>query len=144
VAEIAALCGFPGKPAFARVLEPNSAKRVFEEGQTVSFACDHGFYMKGKATRKCLPSGVWSNEIAVCDTTLSDLGKATSRESLSLYPPEAAIDSDVQTCFYSDRQKPRFWRLQLRATHRVIAVSLTIPFASNIQHIFHLKHTSSE
>ncbi|RWS04309.1 sushi: von Willebrand factor type A: EGF and pentraxin domain-containing protein 1-like protein, partial [Dinothrombium tinctorium] len=125
-------CGYPGRPAYGRILEPFSAKREYEEGESIHFGCNSGYFMQGSSTRTCLANGRWSNQMPVCDTTLSELGATASHESLSLYPPNLAIDGNVRTCFYSNRHKPRWWRVDLILTYKVLAVTVTVPFASNL------------
>ncbi|CAG2121924.1 unnamed protein product, partial [Medioppia subpectinata] len=67
-------------------------------------------------------------------TTLSPVGYTSSSEALSLYPPELAVDGNKRSCFYSNRRKPRWWRMDMGTPHTVISVSITVPFASSEHH----------
>jgi len=69
------------------------------------------------------------------DTTLSPIGYTSSSEALSLYPPDLAVDGNKRTCFYSNRRKPRWWRMDMGERTTVISVAITVPFAMSEQHI---------
>ena len=90
----------------------------------------------GHDSRRCLPNGMWSGDLPICDTTLSlEKMNASSRESLKLYPPQFAIDGNPRTCYYSGRSPPKYWRLDMGESKRVLSVALTVPFASSEQAI---------
>lgn len=117
----------------------------------VTFECDTGYYLLGSMTRTCLSNGTWSGHMPVCgkhylhSQTLSDdlkhcyfadqsvktLGLTSASEALLNYPPQLAADGNFRTCFFSNRRKPRWWRVELPKqtllNQSIISVALTLP-----------------
>lgn len=153
-----ATCGYPGSPRNGRVL--NLLER-YEEGMVVTFECDPEHFLLGPMTRTCLNNGTWSNQMPVCgrcstlifyqkflkiktilgidiiaDQSVKNLGLTSASEALNNYPPQLAIDGNFRTCFFSNRRKPRWWRVELPSTslknQSIVSVALTLPPISNL------------
>lgn len=124
----------------------------YEEGMVVTFECDVGFYLLGSMTRTCLSNGTWSGSMPVCgkhfiftnspsdvlnvdrhlaDQSVKALGLTSASEALLNYPPQLAADGNFRTCFFSNRRKPRWWRVELPKqtllNQSIISVALTLP-----------------
>ncbi|UXI20853.1 uncharacterized protein NH340_JMT06796 [Sarcoptes scabiei] len=123
-----ATCGYPGSPRNGRVL--NLLER-YEEGMVVTFECDPEHFLLGPMTRTCLNNGTWSNQMPVCDQSVKNLGLTSASEALNNYPPQLAIDGNFRTCFFSNRRKPRWWRVELPSNslknQSIVSVALTLP-----------------
>ncbi|GIY37993.1 uncharacterized protein CDAR_528201 [Caerostris darwini] len=118
-------CGYPGAPAFGR---PHPVKELYRPGDAVSFTCAHGHSLQGALQRVCLLNGTWAGQLPLCDRSLSSVDQqASSRQTLSLYSPENAIDGDPRTCTYTDKLRPRWIRVDMRKNQRVKAVAITVP-----------------
>lgn len=61
-----AMCGNPGRPAYGRFSLLTNVSSPYNEGDTVYYQCNSGYYMKGRAFRRCLSSGIWSGDLPVC------------------------------------------------------------------------------
>ncbi|KAI2803310.1 CUB and sushi domain-containing protein 1 [Blomia tropicalis] len=127
-AEIRAVCGFPGSPKNGRVLH---LLEKYEENMVVTFECDTGFYLLGTMTRTCQSNGTWSGDMPICDQSINILGQTAASEALNNYPPQLAVDGNFRTCFFSNRRKPRWWRVELpkqsMQNQSIISVALTLP-----------------
>lgn len=66
---------------------------------------------------------------------MKSLGQASASEALNNYPASLAIDSNFQTCFFSNRRKPRWWRVELppQQNHSILSVALTFPPISKFE-----------
>ena len=134
----AAVCGYPGQPAFGRISDPVNitfnSSTSFSEGDIVHYQCNSGYYMKGSDIRRCLPNGLWFGEPPICDTTLSmENMKSTASSSLKHFPPDLAMDGNIRTCFYSNRSPPKWWRLDMITTMKVLSVGISVPFTNTEQ-----------
>ena len=56
-------CGFPGRPDNGST---QSAEKFFYPGEEVTFECDGGFILFGKARRTCLDDGTWTDTLPEC------------------------------------------------------------------------------
>ncbi|XP_053203570.1 uncharacterized protein LOC128388218 [Panonychus citri] len=136
------LCGHPGRPAYGKLLTSSFTQSTYNYGDTVNYACEKGYYLRGRGSRTCLNNGKWSGGLPICDSPLQIYGESTSPESIKLYPPSLAIDNNPRTCFYSRRSKPREWTLDLMVKRKVTSVIITVPFASS-EHFFTIFLSSS-
>lgn len=62
---------------------------------------------------------------------MKTLGLTSASEALLNYPPQLAADGNFRTCFFSNRRKPRWWRVELPKqtllNQSIISVALTLP-----------------
>lgn len=59
------------------------SQTVYEVGEIVSYNCFVGHLMIGSAHRKCLPNGMWSGSLPICDTLLDQFDLMKSVESIN-------------------------------------------------------------
>ncbi|XP_076368677.1 protein lev-9-like [Tachypleus tridentatus] len=123
-------CGYPGSPAYGK---PKNVRNTYEPGERVTFKCNRGYFLIGANTRRCLSDGTWSGQLPVCDTALSPSGVTSASSSLDSYPPENVVDGKRQSCMFTMRAKPRWWRLDMRKTYHVLSVAITIPYSNSYQ-----------
>ena len=62
--------------------------------------------------------------------------KVTSSEALRSHPADAAVDGDVRTCYYSNRNPPKWWKLDMSRTLDILAVSIILPTSGKWNGIF--------
>ena len=62
--------------------------------------------------------------------------KVTSSESLRSHPADAAVDGNVRTCYYSNRNPPKWWKLDMSRTLDILAVSIILPTSGKWNGIF--------
>ncbi|OTF82510.1 hypothetical protein BLA29_009603, partial [Euroglyphus maynei] len=126
---IRATCGYPGSPRNGRVLH---LLERYEEGMVITFECDPGYFLLGPMTRTCQSNSTWSGRMPICDYSIRNLGLTSASEALNNYPPQLAVDGNFRTCFFSNRRKPRWWRVELPKStmdnnQSIISVALTLP-----------------
>lgn len=67
----------------------------------------------------------------ILDQSINILGQTAASEALNNYPPQLAVDGNFRTCFFSNRRKPRWWRVELpkqsMQNQSIISVALTLP-----------------
>lgn len=117
------VCGFPGTPAQG-FLKPNL--EAYEEGDVVSYSCRVGYILLGSPISRCTYDGSWSEDIPICDDSMTTLGVAFSTPTVPGHPAEMAIDRDKDTCSYLKPRKPRWWRIDLGEEHNILSVAVTI------------------
>nr|XP_046920510.1 uncharacterized protein LOC124500480 [Dermatophagoides farinae] len=125
---VRATCGYPGSPRNGRVLH---LLERYEEGMVITFECDPGYFLLGPMTRTCQSNNTWSGRMPICDQSIRNLGLTSASEALNNYPPQLAVDGNFRTCFFSNRRKPRWWRVELPKAamdnQSIISVALTLP-----------------
>lgn len=57
---------------------------------------------------------------------MTTLGVAFSTPTVPGHAAEMAIDRDKETCSYLKPKKPRWWRIDLGNTHKVLSVAVTM------------------
>lgn len=69
--------------------------------------------------------------VSFSDQSVKSLGLTSASEALLNYPPQLAVDGNFRTCFFSNRRKPRWWRVELpkqaMQNQSIISVALTLP-----------------
>ncbi|XP_054721619.1 E-selectin-like [Uloborus diversus] len=118
------ICGFPGTPAYGYV-KPDEA--AYYEGDIVSYSCRVGYILLGSHIRKCTKDGSWTDEVPICDDSMTTLGFASSTPAVLGHSAELAIDRDKNTCTYLKQKNPRWWRIDLGAEYKVLSVAVTVP-----------------
>ncbi|GIX71720.1 CUB and sushi domain-containing protein 1 [Caerostris extrusa] len=118
-------CGFPGTPAYGSV-KPDRA--AYSEGDVVSYSCKVGHILLGSPISRCTEDGTWSEDIPLCDDSMTTLGVAFSTPTVPGKSAELAIDKDKDTCAYLKPKKPRWWRIDLGKEHKVLSVAVTMIF----------------
>ncbi|GBL73816.1 CUB and sushi domain-containing protein 1 [Araneus ventricosus] len=116
-------CGFPGTPAYGYV-KPDRA--AYSEGEVVSYSCRVGYILLGSPISRCTDDGSWSEDVPICDDSMTTLGVAFSTPTVPGNPAELAIDRDKDTCAYLKPKKPRWWRIDLGEEHKVLSVAVTM------------------
>lgn len=144
-------CGYPGSPLNGRVLH---LLERYEQGMVVTYECDPGYFLLGPMTRTCQSNSTWSGRMPICgmlicfdlfekliqkksnyliDQSIRNLGLTSASEALNNYPPQLAVDGNFRTCFFSNRRKPRWWRVELPRqvmddkNQSIISIALTLP-----------------
>ena len=59
-------CQRPGNPRNGKVSSSPNAKRLFSNGEFVSYTCNHGYYLIGAFRVFCF-QGKWSSDAPTCD-----------------------------------------------------------------------------
>ncbi|GFQ95650.1 sushi, von Willebrand factor type A, EGF and pentraxin domain-containing protein 1 [Trichonephila clavata] len=116
-------CGFPGTPAYGYV-KPDRA--AYSEGEVVSYSCRVGYILLGSPISRCTDDGSWSEDVPICDDSMTTLGVAFSTPTVPGHSAELAIDRDKETCAYLKPKKPRWWRIDLGEEHKVLSVAVTM------------------
>ncbi|KAG8201105.1 hypothetical protein JTE90_028774 [Oedothorax gibbosus] len=118
-----AKCGFPGSPA-SGFLRPESS--AYEEGDVVSYSCVVGYILVGSPISRCTDDGSWTEDVPICDDSMTTLGAAFSTPTVPGHSAELAIDRNKDTCAYLKPKKPRWWRINLEEEHKVLSVAITM------------------
>ncbi|XP_015928545.1 uncharacterized protein [Parasteatoda tepidariorum] len=118
-------CGFPGTPMYGFV-SPNEA--AYEEGAIVMYSCLVGHILLGSSISRCKGDGTWSEEVPVCDDSMTTLVTASSTPTAPGYPAELAIDKNKERCTYLQPKSPRWWRIDLgdNKEYKVLSVAITV------------------
>ena len=85
----------------------------------------------------CVWKGLTVYFFFVIESSLVTSGmKVTSSESLRSHPADAAVDGNVRTCYYSNRNPPKWWKLDMSRTLDILAVSIILPTSGKWNGIF--------